>query len=120
MALTLQASARLQPEAALGDALRAFESVLSPQQKIQLHDRSSGATPDAFAVYSLTTDLDRQNSNRRSRCVGARLVTFLESVQQFSTTLDTFVSSNPATAALVWGTVKIALLVCISLSCAMA
>ena len=43
--------------------------------------------------------------------MGPRLITFLESVQQFSGIVDVFVSSNPQMAALVWGGVKFALLV---------
>lgn len=45
----------------------------------------------------------------RSLCVAARIFSFLESVQQFAAVIETFVSSNPGTAVLVWGSAKLAL-----------
>jgi hypothetical protein len=68
--------------------------------------------PDPAAVFILTAEIDSENAKRRSQCVGIRIFSFLESVQQFSGIVDTFVSSNPAIAALVWGSIKFALLVC--------
>jgi hypothetical protein len=91
-------------------ALRDFQSILSPDQKRDLLAQSS--TPDAAAVIVLTTKIDDQNAKRRSRGVATRLFGFLESVQGFSSIVDTFVSSDPSgIAALVWGSVKFAILV---------
>lgn len=59
----------------------------------------------------LTAEVDAQQAQSRQRCVGTRLQYFLDSIQQFSSVVDTFVSSNPGTAALVWGSVKLAILV---------
>ncbi len=56
------------------------------------------------------------NATRRSRCVSSRLFGILQSVQDFSTIADTFVSSHPEIAALVWGTVKFTILVCVPFS----
>ena len=84
--------------------------MLTPEQQNQL--RETGAAPDAVAVIRFTADLDSENAKRRSRCVASRLLTVLESIQQFSSIVDTFVQSNPKVAALVWGSVKFALLVC--------
>jgi hypothetical protein len=72
---------------------------------------AQGFIPDATAVIILTAEIDNQNAKRRSRGVATRLFGFLESVQQFSSVVDTFVSSNPSIAALVWGSVRFALLV---------
>ena len=41
--------------------------------------------------------------------MSSRLCTFLNATQQFSGIVGTFVSSNPATAAIVWGSVKFAI-----------
>lgn len=109
MALVLANTPRLKPEIALTQALDEYKAILTDAEKAVL--KSHHGHPDASAVITLTVDIDRENHNRRSRCVGARLITFLESVQQFTTIVDTFVSSNPNIAALVWGGVKVALLV---------
>ena len=49
-------------------------------------------------------------------CFLARLQYLLESVNSFATVVDTFVSSNPNTAALIWGSVKLALLLAMKIS----
>ena len=90
-------------------ALRDFQDILSPGQKRDL--LAQATVPDAAAVFIFTAGIDRENAKRRSRGVATRLFGFLESVQQFSSIVDTFVSSNPSIAALVWGSVKFAILV---------
>lgn len=97
-----------EPEESLRLALRDFQEVLSPEQK---HIFTQSGVPDPRAVIVLTTEIDKENAKRRSRCVAARISSFLESVQQFSSIVDTFIQSNPKIAALVWGGVKVALLV---------
>ena len=83
--------------------------MLTHDQKHRL--QRIAAVPDAPAVIAFTTQLDNENAKRGSRCVATRLLTFLQSIQQFTTVVDTFVSSNPAIPALVWGSVKLAVLV---------
>jgi hypothetical protein len=90
-------------------ALDQFQSNLTQDQTAQL--RSISSIPDANAVIIFTTQLDEENAKRNSRCVASRLYTFLQSIQQFASIVETFVSSNPRIAALVWGSVKFALLV---------
>jgi hypothetical protein len=90
-------------------ALRDFQDILSPEQKRYLLAQTT--VPDAAAVIILTSEIDNENAMRRSRCVATRLFGFLESVQQFSSIVDTFVSSNPNIAAVMWGSVKLAILV---------
>ncbi|MCJ1349300.1 hypothetical protein MMC31_007536, partial [Peltigera leucophlebia] len=92
----------------LKTALGNFEAVLTHEQQARL--QSIAAVPDATAVIAFTTQLDNENAKRGSRCVATRLLTFLQSIQQFTTVVDTFVSSNPAIPALVWGSVKLAVL----------
>ena len=111
MAQVLARTAKVEPDVELDQALQDYEAILTDEQKIQM--RSSTGIPSATAAITLTIDIDRENSSRRSRCVGARLMTLLESVQQFTTVIDTFVSSNPHMAGLIWGGVKVALLVMI-------
>ena len=101
-------AAPLKPEIKLAQALHDYESILSDDDRSQLH---SQGLPNATAAINLTSLIDRKCSSRRSQCMGPRLITFLESIQQFSQVVDVFVSSNPQVAALVWGGVKLALLV---------
>lgn len=108
MAMVLANVAPLKPEIALTQALDDYEKILSDEDRSQLHSQGS---PDATAAINLTTLIDRKCSSRRRQCMGPRLITFLESIQQISQTVDVFVSSHPEVAALVWGGVKLALLV---------
>lgn len=108
MALVLAGAAPPKPEIELAQALHDYETILSDEDRNQLH---SQGLPDAMAAINFTTLIDRECSSRRGQCMGPRLITFLESIQQFSQVVDTFVSSRPEVAALVWGGVKLALLV---------
>lgn len=106
MALVPAKSAPLEPEIKLAQALADYESILSDDDRKQLHNQG---TPDIMAAMNFTTVIDRECNERRRRCMGTRLMPFLESIQQFSQIIDTFVSSHPEVAALVWGGVKLTL-----------
>lgn len=108
-AVTLRVKAAASSVDPLQHALREFQDTLNPENLSRL--RLVNAKPDAAAVISFTAQLDDANAQRRSRCVASRLFTILESVQQFSGIVETFVSSNPSIAALVWGSVKLSILV---------
>ncbi|KAH0360412.1 hypothetical protein KCU65_g9409, partial [Aureobasidium melanogenum] len=95
------------PTDALSDAIKSFQNCLEPEQKVQLE--AIKAVPDAHAVAQFTHQLDQENAKRKTRCVAARISPLLESIQQFSGIVETFVSSNPHIAALVWGSVKLVL-----------
>jgi hypothetical protein len=96
------------PTATLTEALRSFESVLTEEQRQNY--RNDFTKPDAASVLTFITQIDADNRGRASKCVAPRLYTFLEATQQFVGVVDTFVSSNPRIAALVWGGVKTAIL----------
>ncbi|KAG9657777.1 hypothetical protein KCU64_g4966, partial [Aureobasidium melanogenum] len=89
------------------DAIKSFQNCLEPEQKARLE--AIKAVPDAHAVAQFTYQLDQENAKRKSRCVAARISPLLDSVQQFAGIVETFVSSNPHIAALVWGSVKLVL-----------
>lgn len=94
-------------------ALDSFREGLNDDQRTELDAIS--VTPHPRAVLQFTADLDAKNAQRQSRCIAARVQTVLDSVQSFSSIVETYVSSNPKIAAIVWGSVKLALLVsCIS------
>ena len=113
MAMVIANPAMSSPGVTLVQALNDYETILSDEDKTQLH--SQGA-PDVMAALNLATTIDAKNTSHRRQCMGPRLITFLESVQQFSSIVDTFVSSHPDIAALVWGGLKLTLLVLISIS----
>jgi hypothetical protein len=90
-------------------ALSDFGSVLTDDERKQLQQIKG--VPDASAALVFTAKLDASDSTRRGRSIGARVYSMLQSVQQFSAIVDTFVSSHPVVAALVWGSVKLTVLV---------
>ncbi|THX79338.1 hypothetical protein D6D04_05225 [Aureobasidium pullulans] len=92
---------------ALDDALRSFQDSLDPEQKTKF--LIIKAVPDAHAVAEFTHQLDQENAKRQSRCVSARISPLLESIQRFSGIVETFVSSHPQIAALIWGSIKLVL-----------
>jgi hypothetical protein len=96
------------PTAPLKQALTIFENILTEEQKQQY--QASSIKPDASSVLAFVAEVDENNKSRGSRCVAPRLYTFLDAAQQFTGVVDTFISSNPAIAALVWGGVKMAVL----------
>lgn len=90
-------------------ALSDFGSVLTDDERKQLQQIKK--VPDASAALIFCAKLDASNMTRRGRSIGARAFSMLQSVQQFSAIVDTFISSHPDVAALVWGSVKLTLLV---------
>ena len=108
MALVHATVARSQPAITLAVALSEFEAILTDEQKRRF---TTSLAPDANATVRLAIEIDHHNASRRGRCLGTRLVKFLESVQQFSDIVGTFVSSSPQIAALVWGGVRLSLLI---------
>jgi hypothetical protein len=98
-------------EARLKDALFEFQSKLTPSERARLQGLRN--VPEATDVMNFTEGLDAENARRRTRGVSGRLIKFLESIQQFSGIVGPLVSSNPALAALLWGSVQLMLLVCL-------
>lgn len=94
-------------------ACRYRRQQINPEQRQRLLASAHGGVPDGSAVLALTAEID-ESAKGRGQCFAMRIMHFLESVQQFSAVVDTFVSSSPRIAALVWGSVKFALLVCSS------
>lgn len=84
-------------------ALQHFRGRLSENELAEL--KAEDVVPDANAALAFTAELDR-NPSRKGRSIASRLHNVLQSVWEFTTVVDTFVSSNPEIAALVWGSVK--------------
>lgn len=92
------------PRRSLEDAVQDFQTVLTDDQRREL--ASVGGVPDADTVMAFTAQLDYECQSRKGRSIASRLYSVLQSVRTFSAVVDTFVSSNPEIAALVWGSLK--------------
>ncbi|KAH7132595.1 ankyrin repeat-containing domain protein [Dendryphion nanum] len=90
-------------------ALDEFQQLLSSDQVAHLASFSSNV-PTADDVVQLTEQVAQANAGRKSRQLADRIQGLLGSVQQYSTIIDTCVGPNQI-AALVWGSIKIVLLV---------
>lgn len=97
------------PTKVLEDAVEDFQTILTDDQRRKL--RSIGEVRDVDTVMVFAAQLDRENQLKKGRGIASRLLSVLECVQTFSTVVETFVSSNPEIAALVWGSIKLAMLV---------
>ena len=92
------------------EALDAFQISLSQEQQDRFQATSKGI-PAAQDVTDLLSEIDNENSARRSRVWAKRMQDILNSVQQYCSIVDTCIQANPAIAALVWGSVKFVILV---------
>lgn len=99
----------LDPQASLQFAIKDFQNILTDEQRRKLG--MIGTIRDAQSVMIFTAQLERENQSGSRPGVSSRLSTVLQCVQAFSTVVDTFVSSHPEIAALVWGSVKLTMLV---------
>lgn len=103
------ARATSDPQTALNVALKDFQNILTEDQRIKLG--KIGIVQGADTVMIFTAQLDRENQLRKGRGIASRLYSVLQSVQAFSAVVETFVSSHPEVAALVWGSIKLTMLV---------
>ncbi|KAI1740288.1 hypothetical protein F4680DRAFT_115030 [Xylaria scruposa] len=94
---------------ALQDAINDFRNVLDEEQRRELAQLKP--VPDADHILVFTAQLDAIDRNRRGRSFSSRLHTILLSVRNFCSIVDTFVSSHPEIGALVWGSIKLTMLV---------
>ncbi|KAL2010345.1 hypothetical protein VTN00DRAFT_6152 [Thermoascus crustaceus] len=85
----------------LREAIYEFQSVLTPERNKEL--QAIRSVPDARSIIIFTAQLDLEDPRRKGRSIASRLHSILESIQQFSSIVGTFVSSHPEIAALVWG-----------------
>ncbi|EXA28573.1 hypothetical protein FOVG_19830 [Fusarium oxysporum f. sp. pisi HDV247] len=100
------------PRKSLEDAIQDFQAILTDDQRQKLS--SIGAIQDPDTAMIFTAQLDRDNQLKKGRGIACRLSSVLQSVQTFSTVVDTFVSSHPQIAALVWGSIKLAMLIAVN------
>ncbi|KAI0440730.1 hypothetical protein F4803DRAFT_461004 [Xylaria telfairii] len=98
------------PTNSLQVALAEFQSILSVEDRQRLQTIKN--KPEADAAIQFTATLGQENAaKRKGQSICSRLYSVLLSVQQFSNVVDTFVSANPSISALVWGSVKLTMLI---------
>ncbi|KAM3557837.1 hypothetical protein ARSEF4850_004902 [Beauveria asiatica] len=100
------------PQASLQSAIEEFQSILTDEQRHKL--RIIGTIRDAQSVMIFTAQLEHENRSAGRPGVSSRLSTVLQSVQAFSGVVGTFVSAHPEIAALVWGSVKLTMLIAVN------
>ncbi|KAF4873482.1 Ankyrin repeat and KH domain-containing protein 1 [Colletotrichum siamense] len=99
------ATSQVSPTKGLQDAVSEFRKTLNDDQRSDL-DKLKGI-PDADAALVFTAQLDWSTTQRNSPNKGTRLISVLQYVRDSSVIIDTFISSHPEIAALVWGSVKL-------------
>lgn len=111
MATTVSLAISRPPAAAqsLQDAVNEFRNVLDERQRRELD--ALEPVPDVTDIVVFTARLDRLDPNRRGRSFSSRLLTVLLAVGNFCGIVDTFVSAHPEIAALVWGSLKLTMMV---------
>lgn len=98
----------------LEQALASFQSTLNDGERLKLQQMKESPC-DAGSIIQFTHELDGLDANRRGKSVATTLHSLFQSVEQFYQIADTYVSSHPEIAALVWGSVKLAFMVCTAL-----
>lgn len=96
------------PHDPLACALNEFKEQLTAKEKNEL---VCSPKPTELSVLELTRQIDETESRRGFRKMSWRFSNFIQCIHQFTSVVDTFVSSKPETAALVWGSVKFAIVV---------
>jgi hypothetical protein len=89
--------------------------MLTPDQTARLKSDLNRA-PTHNDVVLLTDQVIQTNASRKSHIFASRLQSLLGSVQQYCNIVDTCVGPNQI-ASLVWGSVKLVILVCTSPQC---
>ncbi|QGI71339.1 hypothetical protein CEK26_003676 [Fusarium fujikuroi] len=88
----------------LQNAINSFRTVLTSEQLAEFDCIQS--VPETDAVLVFTAELDLRRQNKKGKSIASRLFPVLQAVHSFTSIIDTFISSNPTIAALVWGSVK--------------
>ncbi|RVD85886.1 uncharacterized protein DFL_004190 [Arthrobotrys flagrans] len=94
----------------LEKSIEDFKLSLRPEDH---HTLKNFPDPSPEDVAKFVKDLDaklQQKQKRRKTLQSSPFTTFVQSMQQFSSIVDTCVQSNPEIAALVWGGMKLVLL----------
>ncbi|KAF4879375.1 Vegetative incompatibility protein HET-E-1 [Colletotrichum siamense] len=104
---------QIDPVTDLAYALSNFGAILTDDERKKLQAQKTGLN-DADAAFKFTLKLDELDPVQRGRVTATRLCSLLQTVQSFGQVVETYVSSKPEIAALIWGTVKLTFMVLIN------
>ncbi|EXK27547.1 hypothetical protein FOMG_15790 [Fusarium oxysporum f. sp. melonis 26406] len=94
----------------LENAVAHFQATLTDDDRKRLQGLKN-LPHDAQSIIVFTAELDMQQSgNRRGKSIASRLTSFLQTIQQFTPIIDTYIQSNPDISALIWGSIKLTLM----------
>lgn len=120
MSFALVNASQLKPQIRLAQAVSEFEACLSSEQKAIFRNqrqKSQSSPPSLDDVMRLTAEIDRPVPKKAGarRCVGPRLTSFLQCIQQFAALGDVVVGGTQNMIACgVWSLVRMSLLVALS------
>ncbi|KAF5963212.1 hypothetical protein FBULB1_13549 [Fusarium bulbicola] len=83
-----------------------FQAILSDEDRKKLQQLKT-TLHDSQSIITFTAELDLLDKNRRGKSVASRLASFLQTIEQFTPIVDTYIQSNPDIAALIWGSIKL-------------
>ncbi|KAL6816715.1 nucleoside phosphorylase domain-containing protein [Trichoderma sp. SZMC 28015] len=93
----------------LRDSIFDFKRILTDDQQREL--QGIKMVPDGIAALVFTAELDSLNRNRKGCSIASRLHSVLESVRDFSAAVEAVDSTHLGIAAILWGSVKLTMLV---------
>ncbi|KAJ4152468.1 hypothetical protein NW754_004264 [Fusarium falciforme] len=107
--LSQRASRQADQTAAVKDlenTIARFQAILTDDDRKNLQQLKT-EPHDAQSIIMFTANLDRFDPKRRGKSVASRLASFLQTIEQFTPIVNTYIQSNPEIAALVWGSVRL-------------
>ncbi|KAJ4253487.1 hypothetical protein NW757_005439 [Fusarium falciforme] len=112
--LSQRASRQADQTAAVKDlenTIARFQAILTDDDRKNLQQLKT-EPHDAQSIIMFTASLDRFDPKRRGKSVASRLASFLQTIEQFTPIVNTYIQSNPEIAALVWGSVRLTFQAC--------
>ncbi|KAG5773051.1 hypothetical protein H9Q73_012286 [Fusarium xylarioides] len=97
------------PVRELEATIAGFQAILTDEDRKKLQQLKT-TSHDSQSIITFTAELDFLDKNRRGKSVASRLASFLQTIEQFTPIVDTYIQSNPDIAALIWGSVKLTFL----------
>nr|RBQ92847.1 hypothetical protein FVER53263_01723 [Fusarium verticillioides] len=97
------------PVRELERTIAGFQAILTDEDRIKLQQLKT-TSHDSQSIITFTAELDLLDKNRRGKSVASRLASFLQTIEQFTPIVDTYIQSNPDIAALIWGSIKLTFL----------
>ncbi|KAF9768249.1 hypothetical protein IL306_014477 [Fusarium sp. DS 682] len=85
----------------LKGTIAGFQAILIDEDRKELQ-RLKTTSHDPQSIITFTAELDRLDKNRRGKSVASRLASFLQTIEQFTPIVDTYIQSNSDITALIW------------------